>query len=132
MGREYQGTEVFGRRPRVAESEPNRASGPKRMPKRNQTSQRPGNTLGVIALLASIVTIVLVIVGITDAIRGEYASSTGLAYIATGVSIVAVLGGLGAVLFDRGRGWGAVAIVLGLAANPVLLTKLLGWASGLG
>jgi hypothetical protein len=116
----------------VAESGPKRASGPQRVPRQSQTSQRPGNTLGVIALLASLVTIVLVIVGITDAIRGEYPSSTGLAYIATGVSIVAVLGGLGAVLFDRGRGWGAVAIVLGLAANPVLLTKLLGWASGLG
>jgi uncharacterized membrane protein YcjF (UPF0283 family) len=97
-----------------------------------EPSHRPGTLLGVVALMAALVTIVLVIVGITDAIRGGYAASTSLAYVATGVSIVAVLGGLGAILLDRGRGWGAVAIVLGLVANPLLLTKLLGWASGLG
>jgi hypothetical protein len=88
--------------------------------------------LGVASTLAALVTIVLVIVGILGAMRGDYSTSTGLAYVATGVAIVAVLGGLAAILFDRGRGWGAVAIVLGLVANPLLLTKLLGWASGLG
>ena len=131
MAREYRGTEVFGRRPRVVErkSQPRPRRKPKSKPDRNS---RPGTLLGVVALFAALVTILLVIVGITDAIRGNYSSSTSLAYVATGVSIVAVLGGLGAVLLDRGRGWGAVAIVLGLAADPLLLTNLLGWASGLG
>jgi hypothetical protein len=131
MAREYQGTEVFGRRPRVVgpKSQPKPRRKPTSKPDRNS---RPGTLLGVVALFAALVTILLVTVGITDAIRGNYSSSTSLAYVATGVSIVAVLGGLGAVLLDRGRGWGAVAIVLGLAANPLLLTKLLGWASGLG
>jgi hypothetical protein len=118
MASDFRGTDVFGRQPRA--------------PKESVEPRVPGRGLGVVALLAALLTIVLVVVGVTSAMHGDYAGGTALAYVATGASIVAVLGGLAAVLFHRGRGWGAVAIVLGLAADPLLLTQVLGWASGLG
>jgi hypothetical protein len=122
MASEFRGTEVFGR--------PRRAS-PARPPSRDDR-QRPGTALGVIAVVAGVATIVLVCVGISSAMSGKYAVGIALAYVATGTSIVAVLGGISAMVLDRGRGWGAVAIVVGLAANPLLLTRVLAWAGGLG
>jgi hypothetical protein len=119
MANDFRGTEVFGRRPR--------ASGPD-----TDETREPGRTLGVVALLAALLTIILVVVGVTSAMHGDYAGGSALAYVATGSSIVAVLGGLAAILFHRGRGWGIIAVVLGLAADPLLLTQVLKWASGLG
>jgi hypothetical protein len=122
MASEFGGIEVFDRRRRAS---------PRRSPSRD-ARQRPGTALGVIAVLASVVTIVIVCAGISSAMSGKYAVGTSLAYFATGTSIVAVLGGICAMVLDRGRGWGAVAIVVGLAANPLVLTRVLSWAGGLG
>jgi hypothetical protein len=119
MANDFHGTEVFGRQPRPPKVEVDDA-------------RPPGRALGVVALLAALLTIVLVVIGVTSAMHGDYAGSTVLAYVATGASIVAVLGGLAAVLFHRGRGWGVIAIVLGLAGDPLLLTQVLKQLSGLG
>jgi hypothetical protein len=119
MAGDFGGTEVFGRQRRVVR--PN-----------DTDPRRPGALLGVVAAIAAVATVIVVIVGIRASVSGDYATGTTLAYVATGLSIVAVLGGLGAVFRDRGRGWGAIAIVIGLAANPLVLTQLLRWVSGLG
>jgi hypothetical protein len=99
---------------------------------RDDAPRQTGPALGITSVALAIVTIVVMAVGLATSLRGEFEAGTTLAYVATGMSIVAVLGGLSAVLMGRGRGWGVVAIVLGLIANPLLLTKVLGWASGLG
>lgn len=122
MANEFRGTEVFGGRRRVPAG---RRSAPKDRP-------RPGTALGVIAVLVAIGTVVIVWIGINSAISGKFQLGTTLAYFAVGASIAAVLAGISAIVLDRGRGWGAVAIAIGLAANPLVLTRVLDWAGGLG
>jgi hypothetical protein len=117
MASEFRGIEVFGRPPR-------RRSRPALPPRRSR--------LGIIAAAAGVVTVIGTSIGISSAMAGRYESGILLAYLSTGVSVVAVLCGAAAVVTGRGRRWGAVAILLGVLASPPVLTKLLGWASGLG
>jgi hypothetical protein len=84
------------------------------------------------ALAAALVTAASTVGGILLALGGTFELSILLAYLATGTSVVAVLCGLAAVLTGRGRGWGGLALVLGILSSPPVLTKLLSWASGLG
>jgi hypothetical protein len=98
----------------------------------NSLPPRKSRLLGVLALVAAVAAAVILSVGMTSANAGQYAAGSGLAYLATGVSVVAVICGASAALLGRGRPWGVVAVVIGLLANPLLLTKLLGAASGLG
>jgi hypothetical protein len=114
---EYRGIEVFGRAPR-------RRADPPRRTRRSR--------LGIVAVLAGLITVVGTVVGIASAMAGRYESGILLAYLSTATSSVAVLGGAAAVVTGRGRGWGALAILLGILASPPILTRLLGWASGLG
>jgi hypothetical protein len=113
---EYRGIEVFGRQPR----------------RRAAPTKRPRSRLGLLSMGAALLTVVSTIAGIALAMGGKYEASILLAYLATGVSVVAVLCGAASVLTGRGRAWGALAIVLGILSSPPLLTRLLGWASGLG
>lgn len=117
MASEFRGIEVFGRQPR------RRADPPQRL-----TRAR----LGVIALLASLVTVAATAIGIGTAMGGHWESGIVLAYVATGTSIIGVLGGATAVVMGRGRRFGAIAIVVGILASPLILTRLLDLASGLG
>jgi hypothetical protein len=93
---------------------------------------RPRWRLGVLSFVAGVFTATVTTIGILLAMGGEYEASILLAYLATGASVVSVLCGAAAVATARGRGWGAVAIVIGILSSPPLLTRLLGWASGLG
>jgi hypothetical protein len=124
MASEFRGIEAL--RP------PRRKSAPKTPASTGPEKRRPGTLLGVLALLAAIVTGVLVWVGISWAMDDRFGPATSLAYVATGTSVAAVLGGICALVLDRGRGWGLAAIAIGLVANPLVLTRILGWASGLG
>jgi hypothetical protein len=118
---EYGGIEVFGRQPR------RRAA-----PRRRSSPAAARARLGIVALLASLATVVLTAVGIASAMAGHWDTGTALAYAATATSVVGVLGGAAAVVIGRGRRFGAVAIVVGILASPLLLTRLLDLASGLG
>jgi hypothetical protein len=113
---EFRGIEVFGRQRR-------RAATP---------VARPRWRLGVLAFIAALFTTAATTIGIVLAMGGKFEASILIAYLATGASVVAVLCGAAAVVTGRGRGWGAMAIVIGILSSPPLLTKLLGWASGLG
>jgi hypothetical protein len=113
---EFRGIEVFGRQGR-------RRATPKR---------RPRWRLGVLAFASGLFTGAVTAAGILLAMGGRYEASILLAYLATGASVVAVLCGAAAVVTGRGRGWGAIAILVGILCSPPLLTRLLGWASGLG
>jgi hypothetical protein len=115
MASEYRGTEVFGRQPRRRKADP---------PKRR-------TDVGILATCLGILTGVLTGVGIGAAMSDKYALATNLAYAATALSVLAVLGGVMAIFTGRGRGWGLLAIVLGILASPPLLTDILNWAGGL-
>jgi hypothetical protein len=116
MTDQYRGTEVFARR----------------RTRRAAEARRPTRILGLVSLLAALVTIVLFWMGMSFAVGDRNLVSADLAYLATGTSVVAVIGGVAAIILRRGRALGAVAVVLGLLASPLLLARLLGWASGLG
>ena len=117
---EFRGIEVFEppRRRRPAPSK--------------RTRPRPRWRLGVLSFGAALFTAVATTIGILLAMGGKFEASILIAYLATGASVVAVLCGAAAVVTGRGRGWGAMAILIGILSSPPLLTKLLGWASGLG
>jgi hypothetical protein len=117
---EFRGIEVF---------EPPRR---RRSPSATPARPRPRWRLGVLSFGAAIFTAIATTTGIVLAMGGRFEASILIAYLATGASVVAVLCGAASVVTGRGRGWGALAIVIGILASPPLLTKLLGWASGLG
>jgi hypothetical protein len=125
---EYRGIEVFGRlsRRRTNDGRPE----PRR--RRVQPPPRLRSRLGLLALGAALVTVASTVAGILLALADRYEASILLAYLATGLSVVAFLCGVAALLTGRGRVWGAIAIVLGILGSPPVLTRLLGWASGLG
>ena len=113
---EYRGIEVF--------SSPGR--------RRAAPPPRPRWRLGVLSFGAGLFTAVATTTGILLAIAGTFEASILIAYLATGASVVTGLCGAAAVVTGRGRGWGAVAVVIGVLSSPPLLTRLLDWASGLG
>jgi hypothetical protein len=113
---EYRGIEVFAAQGR----------------RRAVPPQRARWRLGVLSFGAGLFTAAATATGILLAMAGTYEASILLAYLATGASVVTVLCGAAAVVTGRGRGWGAVAIVIGILSSPPLLTRLLAWASGLG
>ena len=121
---EFRGIEVFGRQTR-------RRAVPPAPPVPPAERGRPRWLLGVLAFAAGLFTAAATTTGILLAMSGKFELSILVAYLATGVSVVAVLCGAAAVVTGRGRGWGAIAIVIGVLSSPPLLTRLLEWASGL-
>ncbi|MDF1477955.1 hypothetical protein PYV02_02530 [Leifsonia sp. H3M29-4] len=79
------------------------------------------------ALALAVATAVVHGIAVSVAGDGDPVTGTVLAYVAIGLSIAAVLGGLVAVIAGFGRRTGAAAIVLGVFANPVVLLTVLSW-----
>ena len=82
--------------------------------------------VGWAALAVAVVAGVLTGIGVGVAAGGEFVTGAGIAWAAIVLSSVAVAGGILAVVAGLGRLAGAIAIPLGLLANPFLLTQLLG------
>ena len=82
--------------------------------------------VGWIALAVAVVAAVLTGVGVGVAADGEFVTGTTVAWVAIVLSGIAVAGGILALIAGFGRLPGALAVVLGLLANPFLLTRLLG------
>jgi hypothetical protein len=94
-------------------------------------SRVPRWIVGAAALLVALATVAVHIAALVIASADDAVTSTLLAYVAIGLSAVAVIVGILAIVLRRGRPWGIVAVVLGLVANPYLLLTVLRWASGL-
>ncbi len=129
MMAEYRGVEIFERQPTRRPVTPRRRATPRRAV---ELKPRMNPRLGLFGLGAALVTAGSTATGIVLALGGKYEAAILLAYLATGASVVAFLCGVASVLTARGRAWGALAIVIGVLGSPPVLTKLLGWASGLG
>lgn len=80
---------------------------------------------GWIAFLLAIAAAVVQGVAIVAEAGKDYELATILAWIAIGVSIAAVLGGIVAAILRCGRGPGIAAAVVGALANPWLLLQVL-------
>jgi hypothetical protein len=103
----------FAERDRAAEARPD----PSRMP-------------GRIALALSLLLLALDVVALVLADNRAWVAATVLAQVATVGTIVAFVVGAGAVIVSRGRRWGIAAVVLAVVANPIILTKVLGFLAG--
>jgi len=80
--------------------------------------------LGATALAAAVIAGVLQGVAIAVATGGDYLAATVLGYLSIGLAVVAVVGGVVAIILDRGRRLGIAAVVLGVLANPFVLLTL--------
>ena len=87
--------------------------------------------IGSLAVGVAVGAAVLQAVAIAVATGGEYLFATVLAYLAIAFSIVAIGGGIVAVVLNRGRRLGIVALVAGVLANPVVLLAILSALGGL-
>ena len=81
--------------------------------------------IGQIAFGAALLTIVAHAVAVATASASAWSTGTVLGYIAIGLSVLAVLGGIAAIILNRGRRLGIIAIVMGVLANPWVLLEIL-------
>ena len=86
---------------------------------------------GILSFTLAIATVVAVVVGIVLATSDLYLAATCTAWGAVAASALAIVAGIVAVAARSGRGWGAAGLVLGVVANPVVLTRTLGLIGGL-
>ena len=94
------------------------------------TPRPPTPVPGLIALLLSATTVALLSSGISLALANDFSASSAAGLGAIGTSIAGFLLGGVAVITGRGRGWGAIAMVVSVLANPVILTNILGFVAG--
>jgi hypothetical protein len=87
-------------------------------------AQRPtvGRTAAIVAVAAALLEIAAILVGN----ERFWVAATWLGYGVIGLTALAFLGGLAAVILRRGGGWGVVAMVVGVFANPLVQIAVLG------
>ena len=79
---------------------------------------------GVTALALALVGAIVQVVAIASASALNWELGALLAQVSIGLNIAATLVGLLAVILNRGRRWGVIAMVLGVIANPLVLVAL--------
>jgi hypothetical protein len=82
---------------------------------------------GLLALSGAAVFAIVHIVAVVVATAGEFGTATTLAWVAIIGTTATLLLSIAAVGLDRGRRWGAVAVILSLVANPFILMRILGF-----
>jgi len=87
----------------------------------------PGALAGGLAILM----VITWAVALACSLAGLLELGVGLSYSAIGLSVLAVLAGIVAVVANWGRGWGIAAIVVGVLLNPVVLLNVLTWIGAL-
>ena len=68
---------------------------------------------------------------IAVATAGDFPTGTYLGYVAIGLSVLAVVVGVTAVIIGHGRVWAVPAIAVAVLANPWVLLTVLRFLSGL-
>jgi hypothetical protein len=107
------------------------ASGTPALDTRTPASRTDPSTLpGRLALGLSLLFVILDVVALVLADNRSWEAAIVLAQIGTVGTIVAFVVGAGAVIMSRGRRWGIAAVVLAVVANPIILTKVLGFLAG--
>lgn len=103
---------------------------PDQEPADAESGQLPTSLPGRIALGLSLLLLVLDVVALVLADNRSWGAAIVLAQVATVGTIVAFVVGAAAVILSRGRRWGTAAVVLAVVANPIILTKVLGFLAG--
>ncbi|MCU1580284.1 MAG: Naphthoate synthase [Rhodoglobus sp.] len=94
--------------------------------------ERTGTALlGVLALAFAVLTAAALAAGVVMATAGDYRLATVVAYGAIGLSVLAVIGGVLAVILGWGRRWGVIAVIVGVVADPLVLLVVLRFVGGL-
>jgi len=86
---------------------------------------------GVVSFGLGLLTVGALITGIVLATDDRFEAATYVAYAAAGLSVVAVLFGILGLIVGRSRAWAVAGIVIGIVANPLLLTPALAAIGGL-
>jgi len=86
---------------------------------------------GVVSFVFALLTIAGLIAGIVLATSDLYLAATYTAWAAIGASALAVLCGLVALIGRFGSGWAAAGLIVGVVANPLVLTMALDLIGGL-
>lgn len=86
--------------------------------------------LGIVALVLGVLTVAALVTGIAIATAGDWAPATTIAYGAIGLSVLAVVVGVVAVVLGAGRRWAVIAVLLGVFANPLVLLAVLRFFGG--
>ncbi len=88
-------------------------------------AQRPSR-LGRIAALAAVLFALLEVAAIILGNERHWTVATWLGYAVIGLTVVSSLAGLVAVILRRGGGWGVVAMIVSVLANPLVQITVLG------
>ena len=96
-----------------------------------ETPRRRTRLVGIGAAVLALATSVVTAAAVVTSSNGDFPVGTFLAYVAIGVSAVAVLVSLVAIVGGFGRRWGIGALVVGVLANPPVLLTVLNWAERL-
>jgi hypothetical protein len=80
--------------------------------------------LGGVAVGVAVVAGVLQAAAVSTATGGDNGAATVLGWVSFGIAVLAVVGGVAAIVLDRGRRLGIIAMVAGLIANPLVLLGL--------
>jgi hypothetical protein len=91
---------------------------------------RPGWP-GILSFIFGMLTAAGLVTGLVLVTADQYLAATWTAWIASGVGALAVLVGLVAAVGRFGRAWAVTGLVLGLVANPPVLTRALDAIGGL-
>ena len=81
--------------------------------------------LGTSAVVLAVIAGVLQGSAIAVATAGDFPTATVLAYLATALAAVALVGAIAAIVLDRGRRLGILGSVLAIVANPLFLLGML-------
>lgn len=114
---ETQGIEIFGRSATVVDT---------------SAEPRRGPWLGLLSVLLGLLAATATGFGVVSAAGGALDRAEWFAVVGIGCGILGVIIGFVAVAGSRGVGAGLWGMVLSLAGNPWLLTRLLEWAGSLG
>lgn len=86
--------------------------------------------IGLFALVLVVLLIALEVVGVVLALDAQYEPATLIGHIVTLGTAAPLLLGLAALITGWGRGWGFLAVVLSVLANPLVLNAVLRWGAG--
>jgi len=86
---------------------------------------------GVVAFALALLTVAGLVTGLALATSDLYLAATYAAWAAIGASVLAVLAALVALIGRFGLGWAAAGLLIGVIANPLVLTEALDLIGGL-
>lgn len=85
--------------------------------------------IGLFALVLAVLLIALEVVGVMLALDAQHESARLIGHIVTLGTAAPFLLGLAALITGWGRAWGAIAALLAVVANPLVLNAVLSWAA---